>query len=169
MSELERRCVAPFYLKMMRLNALSHDVPVTALREAAGETTDEEVAQLLAGPWRPRVMGAWLAAGRAERLITAVLGSLETAAGFLTAPPLATVAFHGAGSKAAPSLEAYLRNDIKNGWGSASYVAAILQRLDAAPPGVAVSDQDRQAVQEMLAIADRLAGDEPDGARPALS
>lgn len=121
-SELERRCVAPFYLKMMRLNALSNDVPVTVLREVARETTDEEVAQLLAGPWRPRVMGAWLAAGRAERLM-----------------------------------------------GSASYAAAILERLDAAPRGVAVGDQDRQAVQQILALADRLAGDKPEGAQPTPS
>jgi Family of unknown function (DUF6000) len=168
LAELERRCVAPFYLKMMRLNALSYDVPVTALQEAARQTTDEKVAQLLTGPWRPRVMGAWLAVGRAERLITAVFGSLETAGGSLTAPPLATVAFYGAGSKAAPSLKAYLLNDIEHGWGSASYVAAILERLDAAPQGVAVSDQDRQAVQEMLAVAHRLAGGDPEGFRPAL-
>jgi hypothetical protein len=95
LSALERRCVVPFYLTMMRLNALSYDVPFDTLREVTRQTTDEEVAQLLGSPWRPRVMGAWLASGRTPRLEAALLKSLETSAGSLTAPPLATVALHG--------------------------------------------------------------------------
>jgi hypothetical protein len=59
--DLERRCVLPFYLRMMGLNALSHVVPFDTLRDVARETTDDEVTRLLASEWRPRVMGAWLA------------------------------------------------------------------------------------------------------------
>jgi hypothetical protein len=68
LSALEQRCVAPFYLKMMGLNALRHDGLLSAVREVARETTDSEVAELLALHWRPRVMGAWLASGRARRV-----------------------------------------------------------------------------------------------------
>lgn len=104
MTDLERRCVLPFYLRMIGLNALSHVVPFGTLRDVARGTTDDEVARLLASEWRPRVMGAWLACGRAGRLEGALLESLETSWGTLTAPPLAIVALHGLGAKAVPAL-----------------------------------------------------------------
>lgn len=157
LTDLERRCVSPFYLKMMRLNARRYDVPFDALRDVAQATTDDEVAMLLASEWRPRVMGAWLACGRTQRLEAALLKSLETSKGSLTAPPLAAVALHGLGAKAVPSLQTYLRQDLEHQWGSASYVAAVLERLGATPTGVAVNDQYRRAVDEMLTIARRLA------------
>jgi hypothetical protein len=109
---------------MMGLNALSHDVPYGTLHEVARETTDDEVAQLLGSHWRPRVMGAWLASGRALLPDAVLLKSLETSAGSLTAPPLATVALDRLGIKAAPSLNTYLRKDLEHQWGSASFVAA---------------------------------------------
>src|SRR5215468_11087479 len=142
---------------MMGLNALSSDVPYGTLHGVSRETTDHEVAQLLGSPWRPRVMGAWLSSGRTLLLDAALLESLETSAGSLTAPPLATVALHGLGTRAVPSLKTYLRQDLEHQWGSASFVAAILERLDAAPTGVAVDDQDRAAVDGMLTVARRMA------------
>lgn len=112
LSDLERRCVVPFYLKMMGLNATGRDVPLDELLKVARETTDDEVAMLLGSHWRPRVMGAWLASGRAQRLKPALLASLETSAGSLTAPPLAAVALHGLAETAVPSLTTYLRRDL---------------------------------------------------------
>jgi hypothetical protein len=159
--DLEQRCVLPFYLRMMGLNALSRDVPFDSLREVARGTTDDEVAELLASHWRPRVMGAWLAPGRTQRLEAALLESLETSLGSLTAPPLATVALHGLGVKAVPSLTTYLRRDLEHGWGSASFVAAVLERLDATPTGISVDDQDRRAVDGMLFVTRCLAEAEP--------
>jgi hypothetical protein len=149
--------VAPFYLSMMGLNALTHRVPYDTLREIARETTDEEVTRLLRSEWRPRVMGAWLAAGRAVLLEAELLKSLETSAGSLTAPPLAAVALRGLGVKAVPSLKTYLQQDLVNEWGSASFIAAALERLDAAPRGVVVDDQQRAAVDGMLGVARRMA------------
>jgi hypothetical protein len=157
LSDLERRCAAPSYLSMMGLNALSHDVPYGTLREVGRETTDDEVAQLLDSQWRPRVMGAWLASGRTLLPDVALLNSLETSAGSLTAPPLATVALHGLGANAVPSLNIYLRWDLEHQWASAPFVAAVLERLDAAPAGVAIDHQDRAAVGGMLSVARRLA------------
>jgi hypothetical protein len=130
LNDLERRCVLPFYLKMMGVSVPA-EVPFDALRETARTTTDDEVAQLLDSHWRPRVMGAWLASGRALRLEAALLHSLETSLGSLTAPPLATVALHGLGDRAVPSLKIYLQQDLENQWGSASFVSAVLERLDA--------------------------------------
>ncbi|GAA1280601.1 hypothetical protein Psi02_67320 [Planotetraspora silvatica] len=152
----------PFYLAMMGLNAVRHGVPFDALREVARGTTDDEVAELLASHWRPRVMGAWLASGRTQRLEAALLESLETSLGTLTAPPLATVALHGLGAKAVPSLTTYLRLDLEHRRGSASFVAAVLERLDVTPTGVAIGDRDRRAVDGMLIVARRLAKAEPE-------
>lgn len=151
----------PFYLRMMGLNALSHVVPFDTLRDVARGTTDDEVARLLASEWRPRVMGAWLASGRTRRLEAALLRSLETSRGTLTAPPLATVALHDLGAKAVPSLEAYLRRDLEHQWGSASFTAAVLERLGAVPADGAISDQDRRAVDGMVMVVRRLAAAEP--------
>lgn len=162
MTDLERRCVLPFYLKMMGLNALSHDVPFDTLRILARETTDDEVVQLLGSNWRPRVMGAWLASGRTQRLAATLLKSLETSLGSLTAPPLAAVALHDLGAEAVPSLKTYLRLDLEHQWGSARFVAAVLERLDATPTGVAIDDQDRTAVDGMLSVARRLAKADPE-------
>jgi hypothetical protein len=161
LTDLERRCVLPFYLRMMGLNALSHVVPFDTLRDVARETTDDEVTRLLASEWRPRVMGAWLACGRARRLDAALLESLETSWGTLTAPPLAIVALHGLGAKAVPALEAYLRRDVEHQLGSAAFTAAVLERLGSVPADVAVNDQDRRAVDGMLTVARRLSGAEP--------
>lgn len=164
LTDLERRCVSPFYLRMMGLNALDHDVPFGSLREVARDTTDGEVTELLASDWRPRVMGAWLASGRARRLEAALLESLETSNGSLTAPPLAAVALHGLGAKAVPSLRTYLRLDLEHEWGSASFVAAVLERVDATPAGVAINDQHRSYVDGMLSVARHLAGTGPGNA-----
>jgi hypothetical protein len=91
LTDLERRYVQPFYLTMMRLNALRSEVPLDTLRDAARQLTDDDVTLLLNTAWRPRVLGAWFASGRGGRLETALLRSLETLGGSLTAPPLATV------------------------------------------------------------------------------
>jgi hypothetical protein len=158
LTELEQRCVVPFYLKMMGLNALTHDTLIGAVREVARTTTDDEVTMLLASAWRPRVMGAWLACGRAESVEAALLRSLQTSAGSLTAPPLAAVALHGLGARAVPALQAYLKQDLEHEMGAATFTAAVLERLNAAPPGVLVKERDRTALDGMLAIAGRLAG-----------
>lgn len=163
LTALEQRCVKPFYLKMMGLNAVHRDIPFDVLRDLARETSDDEVMILLAADWRPRVMGAWFAAGRALRLEDALLNSLQTSAGSLTAPPLTTVALHGLGVKAVPSLETYLRRDVEYQLGSASFVAAALELLGTRPADVPVSDQDRSALDEMLDVANRLAGNQESG------
>jgi hypothetical protein len=157
LSDLERRCVVPFYLKMMGLNAIGRNVPFDELLNVARETTDDEVAALLSSQWRPRVMGAWLASGRAQRLKPTLLASLETSAGTLTAPALATVALHGLAETAVPSLTAYLRNDLEHGWGAAPFVAAVLERLGVRPENSAFDDQDRRNVDRMLLVARRIA------------
>lgn len=155
--DLERRYVQPFYLTMMRLNALHREVPFDALRDAARQLTDYDVTLLLKAEWRPRVMGAWFASGRAGRLETALLRSLETSGGSLTAPPLAAVTVCELGTRAVPSLRSYLQRDLEHEWGSASFAAAALERLGVVQAEVAVGDRDRSDLDHMLTVARRLA------------
>lgn len=163
LTELERRCVLPFYRMMMGLSAVTnprYDVPFEDLRELGRETTDAEVVELLGDSnWRPQVMGAWLAAGRTKRVAPVLLESLEASRGSLTAPPLATVALYGLGTAAVPSLRVYLSLALEDHRGSASFVAAVLERLQAAPDGVDIEDRDRMYLDEMLAVAQRLDAD----------
>lgn len=154
---LERRCVTPFYLKMMGTGAAGGRVPFRSLGKVARKTSDDEVATLLASDWRRRVMGAWFAAGREYRLEGNLLKSLETSGGAFTAIPLATVALRGLGTRAAPALYAYLWHDLENRWGAASFVAAVLECLGAPPDGVLVSRSDREVLDRMLTVAARIA------------
>jgi hypothetical protein len=50
--------------------------------------------------------------------------------------------------------------------GSNTFVAAVLERLNATPTGVIVSDQDRRHVDGMLAVVRRLADVEPQSRAP---
>jgi hypothetical protein len=102
-------------------------------------------------------MAAWFASGRAGRLETALLQSLETSGGSLTPPPLATVAVRELGARAVPSLRFYLQRDLEHEWGSASFAAAALERLGVVQAEVAVSDCDRRDLDHMLTVARRLA------------
>lgn len=106
-------------------------------------------------------MGGWFAAGRSGRRASELFRSLETSAGSLTAPALAAVAIHGLGSEAQPALIAYLRVDLEQRHGAAQFIAAALERLSAAPEGIAIRDGDRAAVEAMLAVASRLASHAP--------
>ena len=95
MSPDEDRLVAPFYLDMMGTNAIEY-ADADLLRSVAAVGRDASVVDvvwLLRGAWRPRVMGAWFSLLHDSDAVTrAVLQSLETSVGSLTAPPLATYA-----------------------------------------------------------------------------
>jgi hypothetical protein len=83
---------------------------------------------------------------------------------------LGVVALHGPGARAVPSLRAYLRLDLEHEWGSAPFVAAVLERLNATPPpGATISDQCRSYVDRMLSVARRLAAaEQEDSPSPAV-
>jgi hypothetical protein len=113
---------------------------------AARQVTDCDVTLLLDSGWRPRVMGAWFASARAERLETALLRSLETSGGSLTAPPLAAVVVRELGAKAVPS-----------------FAAAVLERLGFVRADVAIDGRDHSDLDQMLVVARRPAeGNQPD-------
>jgi hypothetical protein len=152
----------PCWPKLARVPSTSRSSLVTRHQVCAGRGDGPGLTILLASEWRPRVTGAWLACGRAGRLEAALLESLETSRGTLAAPPLAIVALHGLGARAVPALQACLRRDLERQLGAAAFTAAVLERLGSGPAGVAVNDQERRAVDGMLAVARRLGAAEPE-------
>lgn len=124
--ELLDRCVGPFYLKMMRINAAEHGLSLAPdISRVAPSVAPEDVIALLRDHWRPRVMGAWLSVRyEGAEVRRAVLHALETSLGSLDAPPLAVAAVVLGGPDAAPSLEKYFAADEANAWGASGFVAA---------------------------------------------
>jgi len=156
--DISERYVTPFYLDMMGLNAPTSGAErLATIRTLAGELDAQEVVGLLRSDWRPRVMGAWYALfNDAASVGDELLHSLETALGSLTAPALAIAASEVLGRDAVPSLEIYASADMAANYGSAGFVAAVIERLDADPTRLKPGDQDRESVASMLAVAARL-------------
>jgi hypothetical protein len=149
--------VRPFYLEMAGEAAPTNDIQYRALAKVVDLTSDDDVECLLASHWRPRVMGAWLSAGRnSERITNALVQSLETSQGLLTSPPLATVAVLNIGEAAIPALRAYLAAHIKNDWGNPGFIVAAIEHVGGSVDGLCASDDDRSGLAAMLSVARRL-------------
>lgn len=156
--ELEERYVQPFYLHMMRLNAVTDGGPhLPVIRDLGSTITAEDVVRLLRREWRPRVMGAWFALFHDPQSVGAdLLQSLETSAGSLTSPPLAVVAGHLMGAAAIPSLERYAAQDMALNYGAAGFAAAVVEHLGGTPAAAAATEEARRGVREMLGVVAKL-------------
>lgn len=154
MSTAEDRFVTPFYLAMMGTNAIEH-AEADLLRRVVAVGRDASVVDvvwLLRGEWRWRVMGAWFSLLHDSEAVTqAVLRSLETSGGSLTAPPLAVAAVLLADHEAESALAAYVAEDVLHGWGSAEFVSAAMEHLGMRAP-VELSQRHRSDFEQMHAI-----------------
>src|SRR3954471_20134945 len=95
MDPVEERLVLPFYLKMMRENAIEGASELWGSLVIAGREAElDEVQRLLRlGAWRPVVMGAWFSLRfTADQVGQDLLGAIDRCFGSLAAPPLAVVA-----------------------------------------------------------------------------
>jgi hypothetical protein len=163
-SELEERVVVPFYLAMMSQNVLSvASGEMLAQFVAVGRKTDaSEVAMLLRDSWRPQVMGAWYSIFHDDPIVkTAVLEALAGSFGYLTSPPLATVAALTAESEALPAMNIYLARDLEHGWGGAKFVAAAMVYLGQPAINCEPDTEDKASFERMLAVARDLQGSKP--------
>lgn len=152
--DLIDRCVLPFYLSLMRTNASGRGFDLDRLAAVSAETTNDEVIALLRSDWRPRVMGAWLSIGRTtEPVTTALLDSIETSQGSLTAPPLAVAAILNVPGLALPSLLAYVEKDREHHWGAASFVDAAIAHIGESSESAGIEPQDRASLTHMLDVA----------------
>ena len=151
--------VKPYYLQMMRLNALQYaDDLVGALRLTGRTVSSGEVVELLGRFWRERVMGAWfsLLCDDDELVLAAVLQALRTSFGSLDAPPLIVAAVVLGGSASAPAIEHYLRRDVEQNWGASGFARAACDALDGQTTDEPVTTSDRADFEALLKIAQRL-------------
>jgi hypothetical protein len=156
--EIEERYVKPFYLHMMRFNALADGSEHLVEVRSFGRSLDPEiVVRLLRSHWRPRVMGAWYALFQDPAVIGAeLLRSLETSAGDLTAPPLAAVSVAQMQRDALSALETYLRVDLAHGYGAAGFVVAAIEQLGGSSNQAESTDESRTCFARMLSFAQTL-------------
>lgn len=135
-ASLWREFGQPFYLDMMRMNAIGHyfddlDEDFKRFRpfEACGARIDLSTVQwmLRDGGWRPLVMGAWYSLTQSREAIAEdLLYGMEACRGSLSAPPVAAAIAVVIGPEGIDALNAYVgrRPDI-----SIETVAAIIGRL----------------------------------------
>jgi hypothetical protein len=154
--------VAPFYLKMMRLNptTMTDGELFRAIAEVGRLATADEVISLVRSAWRERVMGGWYSlAHQDDHVAAAVLRAIETSHGSLDFPPLATAAVVLVGSDQRPTATAiatYLTNDIAGEWGAAGFAAAALETLGYPTALHSANENDRSDLARMLDLAYRL-------------
>lgn len=152
------RLVAPFYLKMMRFNAVDADEELLArVLEVSTQATAEDVTALLRDPWRSTVMGAWISLAHSDDRVTdEVLAALDRSHGSLDSPPLVTAAIALAASKGLPGLAQYAQRDAASNWGALPFVVAAIEYLGGTSV-IGQSDQpSRKMLTAMVGVANRL-------------
>jgi hypothetical protein len=158
----ELNYVAPFYLQMMRTNAVRQSPQLLAeIVETTRSAESSTVIALLAGSWRPQVMGAWLSVRFTDAAVTsALLRSLATSSGSLTSPPLAAAAVLVAGPGAMNALVQYYEADVAGQWGASGWIAAAAEHLEqnhGATNRLPTADPNaRQTFEALLSIARQL-------------
>src|SRR5262249_20764453 len=152
------KLIQPFYLQMMRLNALDDGLALLpAIVKRASTLDADDVVQLLSDDeWRFVVMGAWFALLRDEADVReAVLRGLEASLGSLTSPPLCIAAVVLAGRDALPALVQYAVADQARGYGACGFAAAAAEHLGGSV-ACEPSETDRNDFAALLAFAERL-------------
>lgn len=173
MNRAEKRLVAPFYLDMMRSNALGLDSRTRRRLVRAGRAAKlEDVRYLLAGGssqvpqvdgvflhWRPVVMGAWLSLRfEPDEVKEALIYALDHSAGDLTALPLASATVILVGTESATTLRSNGLRSMDREANTVAYLDAALETLGEAPVN-AVDEGARASFAKLLAFGRELRQD----------
>lgn len=128
--------VSPHYLKLMGSSAADADRDVLGnVAHRSRAVTDEQVRLMLAGGWRPLVMGCWYAiAIDDDALSDPVHDALETCQGNLTSPALITATLFYPSVRTLPLLVDYAATDRRMGWAAADIADAAVLRVTGRPP-----------------------------------
>lgn len=148
--------IAPFYLNMMGLNALSAPMELlTEVVETGRLLSAVNVVELLRDSWRPLVMGAWFSLLQDDDTVNeALLQALSSSLGSLTSPPLSVAAIVLTGAKAVPFLQEYLRRDLEFSYGASGFVSAALEHLGDQSHPWQTQDRDRGDFLPLLNCAE---------------
>ncbi|WP_382304488.1 hypothetical protein [Herbiconiux sp. UC225_62] len=145
---------APFYLSM------NFDNPdPEQLRRIASLGRDAELQEILwmleTSEWRSRRMGAWFSLVRPEPEVgTAVLASLRTADGYLTAPDLAVVAVRLLGTEALPAIIDYQERAAVVGHGRLGRTSVLIELLGGMEVRDRPTENDRDFIAKMISVAE---------------
>ena len=160
LSTVEQAFVKPFYLKMLRSNALilSDDL-WSQIVDAGRVVTVADVSSMLrSGTWRPVLMGAWFSlAVPTASIVDDLIAAMSASRGSLTAPPLSAASTLLAGAAAVPAMMNYIHyiTDPRIRDGSEALVAAAVEQLGE-DPGISVTDHARQSFNDLCNVASQL-------------
>jgi len=97
--------------------------------------------------WRPRKVGAWFTMVHPEpELDHALLQSLRTSLGYLTAPELGFAAARRLGADALPALHEYQSIALERKFGGLSFITALIESLGDSSPLEPSTDRDRESL-----------------------
>lgn len=148
--------VAPYYLKLMGTGILGVDEKlVVDVGRRGRRATDDDVRLMLAGTWRPLVMGAWYAIAHEDAEFSEPIhDALETCLGHLTSPALIAAVIFYPSKRTLPLLADYAATDRLKSWGAADLADAARDRLstERADLGIGTSlSAERAMVDALLA------------------
>jgi hypothetical protein len=142
--------VLPFYMKLPRQAA--ELVPTVAAVGRAAPV--EDILELLGSHWRPRQMGAWFAVVRDEPdIVPALLESMRTSLGNLTAPELAVASILHGGELAIPAFLDYQEAELARNWGYCSAVTAAIEAVGGTSPRGQATQSDRDYLARYMDVA----------------
>jgi len=117
----------------------------------------QDIVEMLRSPWRTRQVAAWFSVVRDEpEILPAVLGSLRTSFGSLTAPALAAAAVLLGGERAIPALLDYQAAETERNFAVSGAVSAALEYVGATSPRGAASDSARSEFRRHLDVANEI-------------
>jgi hypothetical protein len=118
--------VSPFYMKLPR----QAEGLIPSLAAVGREAPLSDILELLDSHWRNRKMGAWFAVVRQEpEVLPAVLDSMRTSLGDLTAPELAVASILLGGESAIPALLDYQVAEVERDFGYCGAVTAAIESI----------------------------------------
>jgi hypothetical protein len=146
--------VRPIYLSVRMTSPLD---PVQGLlvAEKAHQASADEVLWMLATYWRPRRVGAWFAlVHREPEIDLALLESLRTSRGYLTAPDLGFAAARRLGRDALPALHEYQAIALRDELGGLSTITALIESLGDSSEIADSTDRDLESLLNRRAWAE---------------
>jgi hypothetical protein len=146
--------VKPIYLSVHMNRPLDH-VQALLVSELARAASADEILWMLGTRWRPRRVGAWFTLVHSETTLgPALLESLRTSRGYLTAPDLGFAAARRLGEEALPALHEYQSTALRDGLGGLSMITALIESLGGSSDLAPSTDEDHEALANRQTWAD---------------
>jgi len=146
--------VKPIYLSV-NMSAPLDPAQAALVAEKARQASIDDVLWMLGTFWRPRRVGAWFTLVHPEpQLDQALLDSLRTSRGYLTAPDLGFAATRRLGPDALPALHEYQSVAERDDLGGLSMITALIESVGGSSKIASSTDRDRESLANRRAWAE---------------